>query len=196
MPLHSRAQTGFTVTELLFAAALAATMTSIAVPLLDHAADDLRTAMAARYVAGRIHASRLDALKRSSAVALRFLPGEPDYTYRPFVDGNGNGIRTADIVAGIDKPSGGAEQLGDKFGGVRFGLQAGLPDADGVLSVNTDGVRIGTARILTLSPDGTATPGTLYLHGRRAQYAVRVMGLTARTRVLKYERGASKWTTR
>ena len=33
-----------------------------------------------------------------------------------------------------------------------------------------DGVRIGSARILTMSPSGTATSGTLYLQGRRAQY--------------------------
>ncbi len=33
-----------------------------------------------------------------------------------------------------------------------------------------------SSRILTLSPDGTATPGTLYVHGSRSQYAVRVLG--------------------
>lgn len=196
MPDRLSLPAGFTVTELLFVAAVAATVTGLAVPLLDHAADELRTATAARYLAGRIHGARLEALTRGSAVALRFDAGEPDYTFTPFADGNGNGIRTADIAAGIDTPSGAPERLGERFSQVRFGLLPGVPDADGVTGSRTDGVRIGTARILTLSPDGTATAGTLYLHGRRAQYGVRVLGVTARTRVLRYERGAGTWTSR
>ncbi len=35
----------------------------------------------------------------------------------------------------------------------------------------SDGVRIGVARILTTGPNGTATAGTLYVHGTNAQYA-------------------------
>jgi hypothetical protein len=57
-------------------------------------------------------------------------------------------------------------------------------------------VRIGAARILTMSPDGTATSGTLYVQGRRAQYAVRVLGATGRTRVFKYDTGARTWISR
>jgi hypothetical protein len=46
-----------------------------------------------------------------------------------------------------------------------------------------------------VSPDGTATSGTLYVQGSRAQYAVRVLGATGRTRVLKYERGSGAWVS-
>jgi prepilin-type N-terminal cleavage/methylation domain-containing protein len=187
---------GFTLTELLFVAAVSATLLGVAVPVFEYTADDLQTAMAARYLAGRIHATRHDALKRSAAAALRFEPGPPDYRITPFVDGNANGVRSADIALGIDRATGAPERLGDKFPRVRFGLLPDVPDADGVSGTGTDGVRIGVARILTLSPDGTATSGTLYLHGRRAQYAVRVLGVTARTRVLKYDRGARQWITR
>jgi type II secretory pathway pseudopilin PulG len=187
---------GFTITELLFVAALAVTLIGIGLPVVEHTADDMQTALAARYLAGRIHGARHDALRRSAASALRFEAGQPDYRYTPYVDGNGNGIRSADIVSGVDRSTGAAERLGDKFPRVRFGLLPDVKDADGVSGTGTDGVRIGTARILTLSPDGTATSGTLYLHGRRAQYAVRVLGVTARTRVLKYDRGARQWITR
>jgi len=79
---------------------------------------------------------------------------------------------------------------------VRFGLLPGLPDVDGVADGGTEGVRIGTARMLTLSPNGTATSGTLYVQGRRAQYAVRVLGATGRTRILKYDTGAGTWISR
>jgi hypothetical protein len=60
----------------------------------------------------------------------------------------------------------------------------------------SDGVRIGTSRILTLGPDGTATSGTLYLHGRRAQFAVRILGATGRTRLLRFDPGGRRWVSK
>jgi prepilin-type N-terminal cleavage/methylation domain-containing protein len=187
---------GFTLIELVFALAVLATITGIALPVSTIAIDDLQTAAAARYVAGRVMNSRMDALKRARCVALRFeVSGGPDYAFGPVADGNGNGVRTTEIRSGVDVPLGPSERLSDKFAGVRFGLQSGIPDADGVRSASTDGVRIGSARILSTSPDGTATSGTLYLQGRRAQYAVRVLGATARTRVLKFDAGAGTWSS-
>jgi hypothetical protein len=187
---------GLTLVELIFVVALGVVLFGVALPIGGNVLDEMRTAAAARYVAGRITNGRLGAINRSSAVALRFLSSTPDYTFAPFADGNGNGVRTTDIQAGIDTPIGPSRQLGFDFRGVRFGLMRGLPDVDGVRSSNTDGVRIGSARMLTMSPDGTATSGTLYVQGRRAQYAVRVLGATGRTRVLKYEPGAATWISR
>ena len=187
---------GFTLIELLFMVSLIAVLLGIAVPIGGDAIDDMRTGAAARYLAGRITNSRQDAINRSRAVGLQFVASTPDYQFAPYVDGNANGVRTADIRAGLDSPAGTPRQIGDDFGGVRFGLGAGVPDVDGLRSTSIDGVRIGTARILTMSPDGTATSGTLYLQGRHAQYAVRVLGATGRTRVLKYEAGERTWISR
>jgi hypothetical protein len=47
-----------------------------------------------------------------------------------------------------------------------------------------------------MSPDGTATAGTVYLHGRRSQYAVRILGTTGRMRVLQYKAAAHTWIER
>ena len=112
-------------------------------------------------------------------------PSDGDYQYAPYEDGNGNGVRTAEIRAGIDRPLGPFERLSDKFPGVRFELGAWVPDADGEDEYAADGVRIGSARLLTMSADGTATSGTLYVRGRQGQYAVRVLGVTGRTRMLQ-----------
>jgi prepilin-type N-terminal cleavage/methylation domain-containing protein len=191
-----RQAAGFTLIEVLFAAALAAVLAGVALPLTNSAIDELRTLAAARYIAGRIVHGRVDAIKRSTSVALRFEPSTPDYVFTPYADGNGNGVRAADIQRGVDPPAGVPHQLGDNFAGVRFGLLPGLPDVDGVAGGGLDGVRIGSARILTMSPSGTATSGTLYLQGRRAQYAVRVLGATGRTRILKYDTGAGTWISR
>jgi len=186
---------GFTLTELLFAMALSIVLLGLAIPVGGDALDDMRTRAAARYLAGRIANSRLGAINRSRAIGLRFLAGTPDYQFGAYVDGNGNGVRTTDILGGTDFPLELSRQLGTDFRGVRFGLTIGIPDVDGVGNTNADGVRIGTARILTMSPDGTATSGTLYVQGSRAQYAVRVLGATGRTRVLKYEPGSRSWVS-
>ena len=158
--------------------------------------DALRTQGAARYLAARIVNARMDAVKRSRYIALRFEPGAPDYTYRYFADGNRNGVRTADIRAGIDPPLDTGEHIGDNFGGVTLQLMDGIPDADGAMQTGTDGVRIGVAKLLTMGPDGTATSGTLYVRGRTAQYAIRILGATGRVRVLQYLRGQRQWINR
>ncbi len=191
-----RSQHGTSLIETLFALSLGITATTIAIPAIDHVLDDVRTAAAARYVAGRIGSVRLDAVKRSDAVALRFEPVQTDYRFVVVGDGNGNGVRTADIESGIDTELAPTERLTDRFPGVRFELGADLPDADGRSGTGTDGVRVGSARILTMSPDGTASSGTLYIRGRRGQYAVRVLGATGRTRMLQWESGTRSWTSR
>jgi hypothetical protein len=171
-------------------------LVAMAIPMTTSAIDEIRTASAARFLAGRIMQARMDAIRRSSSVALRFLASTPDYTFGTYADGNGNGVRTADIRGGIDPPIGPSLQLHENFPGVHFGLLAGLPDADGAPGRDAEGVRIGSARILAMSSDGTATSGTLYMHGHHAQYAVRILGATGRTRVLKYDTGVHAWTSR
>jgi type II secretory pathway pseudopilin PulG len=188
--------TGLTVLELMFALAIAATLTAIALPLGGNAVDEMRTAAAARYVAGEVMFARMDAIKRSRAVGLRFQPWDGDYLYAMFVDGNANGIRTTDIEQGADPPLLAAGRLGDRFPNVRLELMPDVPDIDGNTGGTLDGVRIGSARILTLSPDGTSSSGTLYVRGQNAQYAVRVFGVTGRTRVLQYRRGQAAWVSR
>ena len=194
--MRTVARNGFTLIEQLLVLAIVAVLIGTALPITADAIDALRTQGAARYLAARIVNGRMDAIKRSTRIGLRFEVGPGDYTYRPFIDGNWNGIRTADITSGVDRPLGPAERLGDNFTGVRFGLMPGLPDADGQPNGGTDGVRIGAARILTTSPDGTATAGTLYVRGRNTQYAVRVLGPTGRVRVMEYLKGDRKWISR
>jgi type II secretory pathway pseudopilin PulG len=187
---------GATLLELLLGLAAAATLAGLAVPAVSSTIDEVRTATAARYVAARIGSARLDAVRRSRATALRFEPVGGDYMFAAFGDGNGHGVRSSDIHDGTDVAIGPFERLGDRFPGVRFELMPGVPDADGDVGTGGDGVRIGTARILTMSVDGTATSGTLYIRGRRSQYAVRVLGVTGRTRMLQYHAGDRRWINR
>lgn len=186
---------GYTLLELLLVVSLAATLATISVPLASSTVDQLRAASAARYVAGRLARTRLDAIRRSTTVALEFTQAGDDFRITTVVDGNGNGVRTTDITRGVDTRFGRGERLDEHFAGTAFGLLPGVPDMDGN-PASTSGVRIGATPFLSLSPDGTATSGTLYVRSRRGQYAVRVLGATGRVRVFRYDAGARRWISR
>jgi hypothetical protein len=102
-----------------------------------------------------------------------------------FLDGNHNGVRTLDIEAGIDRPVGESIRLSELFPGVTIGMATGM---------GTDPVRIGPTDLLSFTPVGTATPGTIYVRSSDdEQLAIRVLGATARTRVMRYVRETRTW---
>src|SRR4029453_4982358 len=76
--------------------------------------------------------------------------------------------------------------LSDLFPGASIGLAPGTPA--------TDAVALGGTSILSFSPNGTATSGSVYVVGRdRTQWVVRVLGVTARARVLRNEPAPNGW---
>lgn len=180
--------------ELLFSVAIAGTVAAIAVPQGLRALDDFRARSAARYLAERIIDARFAAITRSTATGIRFEVDAADYRMTSVSDGNGNGLRTLEIQRGIDVTLSEPERLEMHFAGVVFGILAGLPDADGQPANGSDGVRLGASKLLSMNADGTCSSGTLYLHGRdRSQYAVRVLGVTGRVRILKYDFVKGRW---
>jgi prepilin-type N-terminal cleavage/methylation domain-containing protein len=193
-PVRDRA-CGYSLVELLLVISLLGILAGVAVPVTRSTIDELRAAGAARHVAARVAAARLDAVRRSSTVALRFERAGADYAFTRFLDGNGNGLRAADITSGADRPLGRAERLHEFFAGTSFGLLPGIPDLNGATG-STDGVRIGSTSILSISPNGSCTSGTLYVRGRRSQFAIRILGATGRVRLFRYDFGTRQWITR
>ena len=185
---------GYSLVELLWACGLMAVLTGVTIPLVDHAIAEARVAAAARFLAGQCGLARAEAVKRSVRVGLRFQHAGDDYEFRMYRDGNGNGIRSHDIARGLDPPLGDVLRLGALFPGVAIGVTEPMPGIEGSGPVGSDPVQLGVSNVLTYSPLGSATPGTIYVSARSgAPWAVRVLGDTGRTRVLRFDRKAQVW---
>jgi hypothetical protein len=137
----------------------------------------------------------MEAVVRAADIGWQFVANERGYTYAPYVDGNGNGIRTLDINAGTDRLIGAVERLSDHFAGVDFGVLPDLPAVTpGETPPGTDPIKLGTSNILTFTSLGTSSSGSLYVRGsRHLQYVIRILGETGRVRVLKFDPRAQKW---
>jgi type II secretory pathway pseudopilin PulG len=177
---------GFTLLDVLFATAIMAILAGIAVPQTMASVDRSRAWAAARYLAGRMALARMQAVGRSATVALRFSDAADGFGFDTFVDGNRNGVRTREIASGTDRPLDAPVQLSEMFPGVVIGL---AEDGSG------DPVRTGSSSLLSFTPSGTATSGSIYIRGRDgSRFAVRVLGATGRTRVLRYVVHTGDWS--
>jgi type II secretory pathway pseudopilin PulG len=160
-------------------------LAAIAAPQFLVALDRQRAWAAARYLAARMAMARSYAVTRSAYVALRFIGERSDVTFQMFLDDNHNGVRSVDIASNVDRAIGMPSRLSELFPGVVIGIST---------DVGTDAVRIGPTNLMSFSPLGTATPGTIYVRGRDGlQLAVRVTGATGRTRVLRYAPRTRQW---
>ena len=185
---------GYTLLELVFASALLATIGSAAVPQMLVSLDDYKTTGAARYVAARLQQVRMDAVVRSTEVAVQFVELPDGVHYRVYIDGNRNGVRTRDIQRGVDTPLTADERLPDQFSGVDFGVLPNLPGVEGGAPPGTDPLSLGASNLVSFSPHGTSSTGSLYIKGRRnAQCVVRIFGETGKTRVLKFVAATRQW---
>jgi type II secretory pathway pseudopilin PulG len=188
----------YSLVELLVVVALALLICGAGMPALLAARDDARADGAVDFLVGELRQARMEALRRNAQVAVRFEPVEADYRLVLYVDGNGNGVRSADIAAGADRLLRTRGFLADQFPGARFGIDGDAVDLDGVPSVeNPSPVRFGTSRMVSFSPTGTSSSGSVYVVGRgRRQLAVRVLGGTGRVRSFLYNFGARTWSSR
>lgn len=168
---------GYSLVECLFAVTLIGIIAAASVPPLAASLDRSRTQAAARFVQARMMLARARAAAKGAVVALRFA-GTPDAAVlTTFVDGNRNGIRAADITAGIDTADAISIPFRSFFRGVRLEPVA----AGGVL--------------FSFTPSGTSSSGTFYLTGRDgSRFAVRVLGATGRARLLRYLPASDEWT--
>lgn len=189
-----RRESGASILETLAAVAAAVILAAISVPAIGSQRGALQAAAAARHVSGRVHAARAEALARGVHVALVFQPTATDFRFALFADGNYDGVRSADITAGVDRQVSSWVRLGDQFSGARFGIVPGTTDPDAGTPLTGSPLRIGGSGVLSFGPAGGTTSGTLYVRGAGdQQYAIRVLGSTGRSRLLRYRAADRQW---
>lgn len=186
------ASAGFTVVDLLIALTLAVLVSALAVPLTAHAASVAQGRHAAALVAGHVRLARLQAVATRKATAVVFDLVGGHWQFRLCRDETGDGVRRADISAGLDVCPGDPVALHRRVSKADIAWIAGVPDPDGAAG-STSPVRFGTASMTSCSPVGGCTPGTVFISAGPEQFAVRVTGATGRTRIMRYDRGTAAW---
>lgn len=188
---------GHTFFELMTAMTILAVMFAAAAPFANSMIDRSRTAAAAYYLSSRIALARMEAIKRSTFVAIQFVNRSDGYWFRTYIDGNRNGVLTRDINRGIDRPITTELRLDQQFPYVTFGIYPEVTGfTPGEAFNHSDPIQIGNSTLMSFNPNGSSTAGTLYIRGQRAnQFAVRVLGTTARSRIFHFDFQGGKWIT-
>jgi prepilin-type N-terminal cleavage/methylation domain-containing protein len=197
--IRRRGGEGFSLPELLLALALLGLLITATTPALGAALQRSRAQAAAREMTFTMARLRGEAIAAHHAVGLRIVTAGGTIRFTPYADGDGDGVLTADILAGIDPPLGPARDLPSRYEGVDFGLLdvavPAIPPGGAPLLPGSDPVRFGASDIITFTPSGTASSGTVYVtDGRDTIFAVVLYGRTGRIRTWRYDRDAARWT--
>lgn len=185
---------GFSMADVIVGLGIAATLSAMSLAQVAPLRDRARAAAAGRFLASVFQAARVSAVQRGQAVGIRFDDGPAGPGWTVYADGNGNGIRAADITSGLDLSLSARTSMPGTVPGVELGATAGVPQVDSPVAVGNDPVRFGASDILSFSPDGTSTSGTVYLVGRGGHdWAIRVLGATARIRLLRFDSARWEW---
>ena len=187
---------GMALVDVLAATGLSLVMAGMAVPVVGGTLERERTLVGAHYLAAAVQRARLEALKRSAVVAVRLQELDGRTSVQFFADGNGNGVLQRDIDRHFDPALTMAEWLDEHASGVSLQINQTIADVGGggELAPGDDPVRMGNSSLVSFSPLGSATSGTLYVAARRGpQMAIRVYGATGRVRVLTFDAQARQW---
>jgi hypothetical protein len=188
---------GYSAAEVVAVLAIAASVMALVAP----GAFQLSAAQAVRSSAGEVRATlflaRALAIKRGRYVGVKFRKNGNRYEWALYGDGNGNGVRTAEIAKGVDPWLGITMpwSRNDVLPGILKGSPVPDPGSPGAaLDRLDDPIRFNASDICSFSPIGESTPGSIYLwDGRDRMAVVRVFGRTAKVRTLYYKRGEKEW---
>lgn len=173
--------------DLLVAITVAVIVVATAIPVTTAYVHEARIRGAAFHVRGLFRQVRARAAAEARYVGIVFDEVDGDPVFSVYGDSNSNGIRRADIDRGVEEKLRAPYRLSQTFPGVRYGsLPAGAAEPF------FPGLQFGRSDIVSFSPLGSSTSGTLYLSNEYGLvYAVVVLGSTGRVRVARYRGG--KW---
>jgi Tfp pilus assembly protein FimT len=190
---------GFSLVDLMAALALAAIGLLIALPGLASIRTEGRVAAGARELALTFHALRWKSVAQNRNHGLLFESGDEGWVWYEVRDGNGNGLRTAEVRSGVDATLSGPHRLANRDGIVGLGFPPvqrlpNIPPRRGAIASLDDPVKFGRSDLVSFSPLGSSSSGTIYLtDGGNKLYAVVLFGPTARVRVWRYDIRQGTW---
>lgn len=187
---------GAALVDVLAATGLSLVMAAVAVPVVGGTLDREHVIVGAEYLAAHVQRARLESLKRATSVAVRLTVVNDRTAVQLFVDGNGNGVRQKDIDRRVDPALTALDWLNDHARDVSLRINQGIDEVGGgaALAPGDDPLRIGNTALVSFSPSGSSTSGTVYLAAHRGpQMAIRVYGATGRVRVLMFDAQAREW---
>lgn len=190
---------GFTLPELVVVLALSGLLLAAAAPALASLRSGARCAAGARVLAASFQDLRFRSVAQRRFHALAFARDARGWYWHVARDGNGNGVRSAEIRRGTDPVVSGPHRLDDRVERVRPGFPQGgpfpaVPPSRGWLDRLDDPVRFGRSDLVSFSPLGRSSSGTVYLtDGAGALWAVVLYGPSTRVRVWRYDREGARW---
>lgn len=187
---------GIALVDVLAATGLSLVMAAVAVPVIGATLDREHVIVGTQYLAAHMQRARLESLKRAAAVAVRLEVLDGRAAVQLFTDGNGNGVLQKDIDRGVDRALTDVTWLEQHARDVSLRINQRVTDVAGVaeLDAGDNPLRIGNTSLVSFSPLGSSTSGTLYVAAQRGpQMAIRIYGATGRVRVLTFDAQARQW---
>jgi prepilin-type N-terminal cleavage/methylation domain-containing protein len=194
------ASKGYTLAELLAVLAIVAMAVAVVLPAAATLRDGGRAAAGARAMATILSAQRWKSVTTHRIRGLQFRRVGSNWSWREVADGNGNGLRSVEIAGGIDPVLTMDDALEHRVPDARLGFPPGgtypeAPPGTETLGPGDDPVRFGRSDLVSFSPLGSASSGTIYVtDGRNALFAIVQFGPTSRLRVWRYRPLERRWT--
>ncbi len=192
---------GAALLEVLFALGLLALMLGLGTGASRSFQTHVLNVGAARWVRTLVRTARLHAVREGVHAALAFeAENTGEYRVTIYADGNGNGVRWAEVRSGVDPPLSTPARSSDRFAATAIRIDRDVPSVDGggSLRAGNSPVRLsGGSMLLSLGPTGTATAGTVYVSGAQgAVLAVRTTAATGRVRLFEFVEATASWVER
>ncbi len=181
------------------ALAVVAIMATVFIPALGPLLRRRALDAAAASLAGELARARQEALARNRHVGIAFERTAEADRFAVYLDGGRKGIRSAEIASGADRLIRGPVDFSALHDGVRFGIPGperipSVPPGRGSLGPGGDPIRFGNTDIVSFSPIGGASTGSIFLTDRRGGLrAIILYGRTGRIRVWRWDREAHVW---
>lgn len=197
--MKTKTQNGFTLLELLVVIALVGILVVFSAPDLAGAQRRREFENFARDVLGVLETCRWRAMNEGRYAGAVIRPSGSKYSAAVYLDGNNNGIRMQDIDNGVDAPFQNPMVMERALGDVETGYLSApvpqIPPKSGIITDTSDPVRFGKSDIISFSPHGDSSSGTLYLvcHSQKEMFALVLYGATARFTVWHLK--SNQWQT-